>query len=71
MSEKSGSMCPMFLGYYEESHYRAPHYQSVVPIKMNSILQSILDNEGFDVRSLSLSGWFYFMHSKVFKSVKA
>ena len=51
LKEKSGDLCPLFLGFYEESQFRAPHYQSVVPSRMNSVLRAIRDNEGFDLRN--------------------
>ena len=33
-------------GYYEESHHAAPHYQSIVPLKHNDILQLMADHGG-------------------------
>ena len=62
-SEESGSECPLFLGYYEESHFLAPHYQSVVPTRDNTVLEMIRENDGYDVaRQLGfqkLSGQFF------------
>jgi hypothetical protein len=37
---------PLFVGYFEESHYLAPHYQSIVPFKNNAILRFITENGG-------------------------
>ena len=48
-NEDSGSLCPLFLGYYEDSHFRSPHYQSVVLTRQSSVLQTIRDNDGYDV----------------------
>ena len=48
-NEKSGSESPLFLGYFEESHFLAPHYQSVVPMRDGSVLQTIRQNDGYDV----------------------
>jgi hypothetical protein len=39
-------MPPLFLGYYEESHFPAPHYQSIVPFRNNNILKFITENGG-------------------------
>ena len=45
------------VGYYEDSHYQSPHYQSVTPYRDSTTLRSILDNGGFDVVSfLELPG---------------
>ena len=41
--------CPLFLGYFEESHYEGAHYQSIVPVKDGSILRIVRENFGFDV----------------------
>ena len=61
-NEKSGSLCPLFLGYYEESHFLSPHYQSVVPVRDNTVLEMVLNNDGYDVsKELGLAGQFYFM----------
>ena len=31
---------PLFLGYYEETHFAAPHYQSIVPFQQYTPLKS-------------------------------
>ena len=48
-SEKSGALCPLFLGYFEDTHFKAPHYQSVVPMRNSNVLRTIKSNDGFDV----------------------
>ena len=62
-NEESGSSCPLFLGYFEESHFLAPHYQSVVPTRDSSVLKAMRENDGYDVaRGLGyqyLSGQFF------------
>ena len=64
-NQESGSSCPLFLGYYEESHFLAPHYQSVVPTRDSSVLKMMRENDGYDVaRGLGfqyLSGQFFSM----------
>ena len=64
-NHESGSSCPLFLGYYEESHFLAPHYQSVVPTRDSSVLKMLKENDGYDVaRGLGfqpLSGQFFSM----------
>ena len=47
--EKSGSECPFFLGYHEDSHFAAPHYQSILPTRDSSVLKLIRENDGYDV----------------------
>ena len=62
-NEVSGTLCPLFLGYFEDSHFRSPHYQSVVPVRDNSVLQTVVENDGFDVaKELSLSGQLFPMY---------
>ena len=53
---------PLFLGYYEESHYIAPHYQSIVPLCNNAILQFIVDNGGLavDLGATTVEGKFLY-----------
>ena len=46
---------PLFLGYYEESHYLSPHYQSIVPFRDNDILKYIVENGGSAVASKFIS----------------
>ena len=48
-SEKSGALCPLFLGYFEDTHFKSPHYQSVVPTGNSNVLKTIKSNDGFDV----------------------
>ena len=44
------------MGYFEATHFKSPHYQSVIPIKDNSVLRMIRNNEGYDVaKELTLS----------------
>ena len=38
-----------YSGYYEDSHYHKGHFQSVCPTTTSPVLQTILDNGGFDV----------------------
>ena len=40
-NEVSGSLCPLFMGYFEDSHFMAPHYQSVVPVRDGSVLRMV------------------------------
>lgn len=49
---------PLFLGYYEESHYASPHYQSILPYKDSSVLRFIADNGGA-LSNLIHNGEFY------------
>ena len=62
-NQESGKECPLFLGYYEESHFMSPHYQSVVPTRDSTVLEMIRENDGYDVaRKLGfkmLSGQFF------------
>ena len=73
MNEKSGTLCPLFLGYYEDSHVQEPHYQSVVPTRDSSVLQLIRENDGYNV-ALDLgfiSGQFFFMcRSDIYQNIK-
>ena len=64
-NEESGSSCPLFLGYYEDSYFIAPHYQSVVPTRDSSVLKMMRENDGYDVARelgfLNLTGQFFSM----------
>ena len=46
-NEVSGTLCPLFLGYFEDSHFRSPHYQSVVPVRDSSY--PVLDHGSVDL----------------------
>ena len=48
-NEDSGSECPLFLGYFEDSHFASPHYQSILPTRDSSVLKTVRENDGFDV----------------------
>ena len=50
-SERHGPNCPIFLGFFEPSVYgeNGGHYQSIVPVRNNDVLKSVLDDGGFDV----------------------
>ena len=48
-SDTPAELPPLFLGYYEESHYPAPHYQSIVPFSHNAVLKDGVDNGGAKV----------------------
>ena len=53
------SQMPLFLGYFEETHYGSPHYQSIVPFKSNAILEFIVANGGYcaqEYQSTDLTG---------------
>jgi hypothetical protein len=58
---------PLFLGYYEESHYISPHYQSIVPFRDNDILKYIIENGGSAVANKFISSgeiqpvWFVYL----------
>ena len=41
--------CPLFLGYFEESFFLGPHYQSVVPTRSGTVLDTIKELGGFNV----------------------
>ena len=43
---------PFFLGYFEDSDYAGPHYQSVVPLQQGPILTSLKENGGCDVEEM-------------------
>lgn len=40
--------CPLFVGYFEESHFLGPHYQSVVPLRQGVVLNTIVRHGGFN-----------------------
>ena len=43
---------PFFLGYFEDSHFACPHYQSLVPNQQGPILTSMKENGGCDVAAM-------------------
>ena len=83
LSETAGPKCPLFLGnvlfsssslylydsaFYEESVYKAGHYQSIFPITDNWTLRDIKRLGGFDVTTfLNLSEGEFVLYS--FKKV--
>ena len=70
-NEVSGSLCPLFIGYFEDSHFMAPHYQSVVPVRDGSVLRMVPENDGLDVAmEIGLSGQFFPMCLKFFQNIK-
>ena len=46
-----GQRLPIFLGYFEETHFKVGHYQSVLPTKNNAVLDMIVKYGGFNVAS--------------------
>ena len=54
-SDVPGENLPIFLGLFEETKFRVPHYQSVIPTRDSEILREILRYGGRDVaRELNL-----------------
>ena len=41
--------CPLFVGYFEDTHFLGPHYQSVVPLRQGVVLDTIVEHGGFNV----------------------
>ena len=58
------------MGYFEDSHFMAPHYQSVVPVRDGSVLRMVRENDGLDVAmEIGLSGQFFPMCLNNFKTL--
>ena len=60
-AEAPSKKMPFFLGYFEDSDYACPHYQSVVPQQQGPILTSLRENGGCDVAAMlgfEMSGQF-------------
>lgn len=73
MNDTPAEQPPLFMGYYEESHYAAPHYQSIVPFKHNDILQYMADNGGAVgsiIRSFEVNGEFYSVSIHILSNIK-
>lgn len=51
-NDTPGSNCPIFLGFFEETKFAVPHYQAVVPYRVSSITNLILDYGGVDVKAV-------------------
>ena len=61
--EAPSAKMPFWLGYFEDSQFFDPHYQSVVPFENGPILTSLKENGGCDVAEmlgLNLTGQFCF-----------
>ena len=58
------------MGYFEDSHFMAPHLQSVVPVRDGSVLRMVRENDGLDVAmEIGLSGQFFPMCLNNFKTL--
>ena len=51
-TEAPSTKLPFFLGYFEDSHFACPHYQSLVPYQQGPILRSLKENGGCDVSAM-------------------
>ena len=62
-TEAPTTKIPFFLGYFEDSHFSGPHYQSVVPLQQGLILTSLRENGECDVATMlkyEMTGQFCF-----------
>ena len=51
-TEAPSTKLPFFLGYFEDSHFACPYYQSFVPYQQGPILTSMKENGGCDVTAI-------------------